>query len=311
MKTATSTKSYKAHAGVLLLALVFWFMVKMSKDYDHTLEIPLKVTISNEEVCLKYPPPEDIVVEFTGRGIDLLQLNFYQPAYEIDLSEERGKLELNLSEHREYVRVSDDVAVQVKSIIRPHEIEFELDRRLTRKVPVKVDAEVKTENGFIWVGSVADPESVLVSGPATYVDTLRHLHSEKKGYQKIRQAFHDKMSLLKDERFYGDYHPDKVAVYYDVQRLGEKEISEVPVKVANSGNYQVVPLPSKVTVYVKGGEKILAEAGAEDFEVVIDFSKEWHPGKEQVRATVKTPLNISYVESRPAQFQLLVQKKRE
>ena len=310
MKTATSQKSYKAHAGVLLLALVFWFMVKMSKDYDYTLEIPLKVTITNEEVCLKYPPPDDIVVEFTGRGIDLLQLNFYQPAYEIDLSEERGKLVLNLSEHREYVRVSDDVSVQVKSIVRPHEIEFELDQRLSRKVPVKVDAEVKTDNGFIWVGSVVEPDSVLVSGPATYVDSLRHLHSEKKVYQKVRMAFHDKMHLLKDEQFYGDYLPEKVEVFYDVQRLGEKEISEVPVKVVNTGNYQVVPLPSKVKVYVKGGEKILAEAGAEDFEVEIDFGKEWQPGTEEVRATVKTKLNISYVESRPAKFQVLVQKKR-
>lgn len=311
MKTATAKKSYKAHAGVLLLAVVFWFMVKMSKDYDYTLEIPLKVTITNEEVCLKYPPPEDIMVEFTGRGIDLLQLNFYQPAYEIDLSEERGKLVLNLSEHREYVRVSDDVAVQVKSIIRPHEIEFELDQRLTRKVPVKVDAEVKTDNGFIWVGSIAEPESVLVSGPATYVDTLRHLHSEKKVYQTIRMGFHDKMNLLKDEQFYGDYRPEKVEVFYDVQRLGEKEILEVPVKVVNTGSYQVVPLPSRVTIYVKGGEKILAEAGMEDFEVVIDFEKEWQPGIEQVRAMVKTALNISYVESRPARIQVLVQKKRD
>ncbi|MCB0313726.1 MAG: hypothetical protein KDH84_10765, partial [Calditrichaeota bacterium] len=78
----------------------------------------------------------------------------------------------------------------------------------------------------------------------------------------------------------------------------------------NTGNYQVVPLPSKVKVYVKGGEKILAEAGAEDFEVEIDFDKEWQPGTEEVRATVKTKLNISYVESRPAKFQVLVQKKR-
>lgn len=61
-------KSYKAHAGVLLLALVFWFMVKMSKDYDYTLEIPLKVTITNEEVCLKYPPPMTSWSSLPGGG---------------------------------------------------------------------------------------------------------------------------------------------------------------------------------------------------------------------------------------------------
>lgn len=304
-------KNYKIKAAIFALAFIFWLIVKMIKVYDYTLDIPLRVTINNEDICLKHPAPEKVRVEFSGRGVDLLQLNVYHPYYEVDLSEERNLFVMNLTEHREYVRLSEKLGVSVKSIISPHEVKFELDRRRQKKIPPQVPAEVKTDPGFILVHTVSNPESVLVVGPAGFVDTLTTLATEKKSYSEIDRPFRDRFQLLTSDRFYAEYIPRTVEVFFDVQRLAEKEVANVPVKVVNApGAYEVVPLPPTVKVYVKGGEKILAEAEAKDFTVEIDFSRDWRPNAAPVRASVRTDLNVSYLESRPPYFELIVERKR-
>lgn len=311
MNTQRLKHNYKIKAAIFALAFLFWLIVKMIKVYDYTLDIPLRVTINNEDICLKHPAPEKVRVEFSGRGVDLLQLNLYRPYYEVDLSEERNLFVMNLTEYREYVRLSEKLGVSVKSIISPHEARFELDRRRQKKIPLQAPVEVKTEPGFILVNTVAHPESILVVGPASFLDTLKMLVTEEKSYSGIDRAFTDDFQILTNHRFYAEYIPRNVKLFFDVQRLAEKEVANVPVKVINvPAGYEVVPLPPTVKVYVKGGEKILAEAEAKDFVVQIDFSRDWRPNAAPVRASVRTDLNVSYLESRPPYFELIVEKKR-
>jgi hypothetical protein len=72
----------------------------------------------------------------------------------------------------------------------------------------------------------------------------------------------------------------------------------------------VVPLPSTANIYMKGGEKILADLGMQDFQIVIDFQKVWRPGVQRVKADLVTDVEILYMETRPPLFELIVQKKR-
>lgn len=312
LKTVHAGRPYKVYATVFLLALAFWVVVKLNKDYNYTVEIPLKVILNSDEKWLKYPTPQKVRAEFLGRGMDLLQLNFTQPVYEIDLSEEQGKFTLNLSEHWEYVKLPEDLDVKVNSIMSPHEITFEFDKRSQRKIPVTVQTRVKTRDGFTLVSGRARPDSVLVTGPASLVDTLTHLKTLEKSYTDVDRSFSDVLEIKKNRRFYYRCQPPSVDVEYDVQRLAEKHISDVAVKVINSPQkLEVVPLPSTATVYVKGGEKILGEADAGNFVVAIDFAREWKPGVSRVPGNVQTDLHVLYTESKPSEFDLIVQKRRQ
>ncbi len=314
MKSEPTQKNYKALLAVFILAFIFWFMVKMNKEYDYSLDIPLNITINNDDIWLKYPPPNEVRVAFTGRGIDLLQLNFYEPAYEIDLSDETGSYEMNLSDHPGYVKIPREVSVDVKSIIRPHALKFELDKRVEKKIPVLVQAEVETKPGFIWATTSSKPDSITLTGPASYVDTIDAITTVKEKHTAVNLSFNNQMLIQKNPDFYGQYTPEKIDIFFDIQRLAEKEIENVPVMVDNvPDTYDVVPLPSVVTVYAKGGEKILAEASEKDFKVFIDFKEDWNPrkpAKSKIRARLNTSLNISHAESRPAQLDLIVQRKR-
>ncbi|RMF56355.1 MAG: hypothetical protein D6748_13705 [Calditrichaeota bacterium] len=306
-----SGKEVRTRLVVIILALIFWLVVKMNKQYDYAVNIPLHIINTNQVMCLKYPIPAKVRVEFTGRGIDLLRLSLYDTYYEVDISDVGKNMVLDFSQHPEYVKIPDELKVSVRSILRPHQINFELDECRSKYVPVQFSPQIRTVAGFTLVDVIPTPDSILVNGPASFVDTLHTLHLIEKDYQEVDKPFREILPIRKYTEFHCEYHPEKVEVFFDVQRLAEKEIRDVPVNIINvPKTLEVVPLPSLVRLYVKGGEKVLADATAKDFQVEIDFSRDWHPGTTRVKAHIKTDLKVMYMESYPAEFELIVQKKK-
>ena len=94
IKTQSLKKNYKTIISITLLAFLLWFMVKMNRNYEYILDIPVKFMNLDEDKTFKSLPNDRIHVEFTGKGIDLLRLNFYNLYYQIDLSDSPLQIEL-------------------------------------------------------------------------------------------------------------------------------------------------------------------------------------------------------------------------
>ncbi len=304
-------KNYKTIIGVTLLAFLLWFMVKMSKVYEYDVDVPIHYINLNPDMTFVYPESTDVRIEFSGKGTDLLRLHFYSVYYQVDLSDAPRHMELDLSQHPEYVNYPAELDVRVKSIIRPRILAVDLDKKEEKKIPVKVNYQLETPPGYILVDTKAQPDSVLVTGPAVMFKKLDEIFTQQKEYKNAAQAFTRKIPVKRFSDYYARYEPSVVNVTFDIQRLAEKEIPNVPVTVINvPPTLQVVPLPSTATIYVKGGEKILADLEANDFKIVIDFRKEWSPGVKEVKADLITEANVLYMETRPPEFELIVQRKR-
>ncbi len=304
-------QNYQTKLVVLGLAFILWLTVKLNRTYDYSIEVPLQITTNNPEYCLKYPIPRKVRVQFVGKGMDLLRLRFYKLAYRVDLSDVTHRRVVNLSEHPEFVSYPEELDVSVKSIVRPIEMVFEVDRCKTRRVPVAVRANVTTLAGYTLVAIHPRPDSVLVSGPASFVDTLQRVFTEKKTLRDLNLPREEAFHLLPSSVFEAHYEPKQVSVFFDVQRIAEKELENVPVRVTHvPPDLEVLPLPSFVRLYLRGGEKILAKARPEDFQVVIDFQRSWKPDVKQIKGRIVTPYKLIYMESRPSHFELVVQKKR-
>ncbi|RMG69139.1 MAG: YbbR-like domain-containing protein [Calditrichaeota bacterium] len=304
-------QNYQTKLAVLGLAFILWLTVKLNRTYDYAVEVPLQITTNNPEYCLKYPIPRKVRVQFVGKGMDLLRLRFYRLAYRVDLSDVTKRRVINLSEHPEFVSYPEELDVSVKSIIRPIEMVFEVDHCKSTHVPVVVQATVTTLAGYTLVAMTPKPDSVLVSGPASFVDTLQRVFTEKKTLRDLNLPRQETFKLLPSSVFEAHYEPEQVTVYFDVQRIAEKELENVPVRVTNvPPDLEVLPLPSFVRLYIRGGEKILAQARPEDFQVVIDFKRSWKPGAKQIKGRIVTPYKLLYMESQPSHFELVVQKKR-
>ncbi len=308
-KDSQFRKNYKTIVASVLLAFLLWFMVKMNKVYEYSLDIPIQYINIDADKIFKYPLKQNVRVAFVGKGLDLLRLPFYHLEYQIDLSGFPLHTELDLAAHPEYVKFPGELQVTVKSVIRPRMLTIELDRRVNRKLPVKVVYRIQTPPGYLLAGVVPEPDSVLVVGPASFFKHAKEMVTVKKKFPPRKRPFVEKFAIQKPEKYYTEIHPDWVQVRFDIQRLAERLISDVPVEVVNvPPNMRVIPLPSTAAIYVKGGEKLLAELTPNDFKIRIDFRRDWHPGTKTVKADIITRADILYVESRPPRFELIVQK---
>lgn len=309
MKMQNLKKNYKTIIGVSLLAFLLWFIVKINKSYDYALDIPIRYTNLDSDRVFKHPRSGSVRIEFTGKGKDLLRLPFYDMYYQIDLSGAPRHLELNLAEHPEFVSYPGELDVSVKSVIQPRLLTINLDKKVQEKLPVQVAYNLQTPPGYILVNVKTQPESVLVIGPAELFQNIDSVTTEKAHFEGVGQAFTEKFTLRKPGDYYVKYQPPKIEVRFDIQRLAEKEVPGVPVDVINTPpDLQVIALPSNATIYVKGGEKVLANLDAEDFEIVIDFQKVRYQNREKVKADLVTDAGILYMETRPPEFELIVQK---
>lgn len=310
LQTPQLKKNYKSIIAVSFLAFLLWFMVKMGKEYVYSFEIPIKFVNLDTDKIFKEPYREKVEVEFTGQGIDLLRMNFYNIYYQIDLSDVQMHTEFDLSEHPEYVNLPSELNVSVRSIKRPRTISLDFDRKIIKKLPVAVRYDLTEPPHHILVNVSAKPESVLVTGPAQMFRKVHEIFTEKKSFMEPSKAFTQVMKISEDKSYFAEYDPTQVKVTFEVQRLAEKEIWDVPVNVINKpASLQVIALPSTAVIYVKGGEKVLANLDVSDFKIVIDFGKNWQPGIEKYKADLETNANVIYMETRPPLFELIVQKK--
>jgi len=304
-------KNYKAILGVMLLAFLLWFMVKMNRTYEYSIDVPIEFANLDQDKIFKYRSDQTARVEFLGKGMDLLRLRFFKIYYQVDLSGAPRYVEFNPPDHLEYVNFPRELAVSVKSILRPRTLTVELDRKMQKKLPVEVGYTMVEPPGRILVDVVSEPESVLVTGPAEMFAKINQIETENKSFEEPQKPFTEVFKIHESEEYFAEYSPAEVNVTFDLQRLAEKEVLDVPVTVINKpASYQVIPLPSMANIYVKGGEKILANLGMQDFQIVIDFQKVWTPGIQRVKADLETNANVLHIETRPPVFELIVQKKR-
>jgi len=89
-------KNYKSIIGVLLLAFILWFMVKMNKVYEYSIDIPIEFENLDQDKIFKYPYDTEAHVEFLGKGLDLLRLPYFDVFYQIDLAGSPNILEFEL-----------------------------------------------------------------------------------------------------------------------------------------------------------------------------------------------------------------------
>jgi YbbR domain-containing protein len=303
-------KNYKSMIGVTVLAFLLWFMVKMNSTYQYTYDIPIQFVNLDPERVFKKPFDAQVRIEFSGKGIDLLRMNFYKVIYQIDLSGVPEKSAFDLSKHPEYVNMPGELEVTVKSVLRPRNIALEFDQKVTKRIPVAVDYELSEPAGFILVSISVQPDSIQLTGPSEMFKNIRQITTEKMSFVEPDKAFSEVIKIQQLKDYFAEYEPKEVLVNFNIQRLAEKSIREVPVSIVNKpSSLQVIPLPSSANIYVKGGEKILADLDLDDFEILIDFRKNWRPGVQKVKADLKTEANIIYMETRPPLFELIVQKK--
>jgi len=303
-------KQFHIILASVIFAILMWFSINMGYEYTVAKRIPVVLENRREDRALKYPIPKSITVRFQGRGWQLAGLYFLPDIlYVIDLSS------LNVEQ---FVITARDFAEHVKipfSLqpldIKPDTMVLAFEESREKKVPVVPRIAVTTPDGYGMVGSVTTvPESVRISGTKSTLDAIPIWHTEHRRYDNQRTGVDAEVALEDPMNYAVDFSPRTVRFRFDIEPFAEKTFEGVSIFVLGAPlSREVVFLPPKINITVRGSIDELSALTADNFQAKIDYQTLIEDSTGTVVPSLSVPEGVRVVRRAPERFQFIIRKK--
>jgi len=275
-------KSFKSNRKLhifllfLLLAFVFWMLIKLSRPYTSSVNVHLVYTDVPENKMLQSAPKSKVEVTLNAVGFKLLKHKFSNREIEVSLKNIKKKTSTK------YYLLSSNVLKSVdKSFIEsnvtdisPDTLYFELGKSISKKVKVEADVSIQYKTGYHLTGELKiEPAYITVTGPKSQVDSIIYLSTKNTKLTNVYDTIDEEIAILMNDKLAKlEYSATKVRIKGGVEKFTERTL-EIPVKVKNVPNsYTISTFPSKVKVVFQIGLSDFNKINENDFEVICDYS---------------------------------------
>ncbi len=252
-----NNKMYHKFLLFIILSVVFWFMTKLSKEYDSTLEYPVSYINLPEDKLLQEAPVEVIEIHVKTTGFKLISATFFPTELKIDVSNLNWKSStdyyLLLSQQRLAIQKQMKTGVEIDFFINDS-IYFNLGKLKNKKVPVKPLLDLSYATGFELNGNITTvPDSILISGPESILDTIDFVSTKLLQIKKLNNSIDQTIEI---ERFSSDSNvklqQKNIKIIANVEKYTEGTL-EIPFEVLNLPENNIIntfPKVVKVTYKV-------------------------------------------------------------
>ena len=280
--------------------------------FDYTVVEQMPVVLENLKPgkALRYPVPKHVSVRFRGSGWLIAGL-YLTPGlkYFIDVSSlgtERFMISgRDLPEH-----VKLPFAVQLVDIL-PETLHLALDDYVEKRVRVFPRFVADFHDGYGQVGPVVcSPESVVLAGAKSHLDAIQEWPTVYSRFSNLRSSIDADNELEEPSNFSVSPMRKEVHLMVNVQPFAEKIFSGIPVTVATPPlNREVIFVPPRVDLIVRGGIDQLARLTNADFDAVVQYESLLRDDAEFVVPGILAPPEVKIVSRKPEQFKFIIRKR--
>jgi hypothetical protein len=250
-----------AKIAALALALFLWLLVTSGRRYEAVMRMPLEVVDLPESLVVVNELPGSAEVHLHARGDRLLWLMAQRPRVQLSL---KGESEGSLSRVLEPsdVVLPPGSRVDVRRVASPRTFQVEVDRLVTRTLPVRCLVDGSPAPGFTRASGdpVLLPAEVSVRGPAGRVGALRAMPVEPLLIEGAEDTVTAVLRVEIPDVRHLTVHPQRVRASLAVERVEQVHVRGVPVEV--SGDARAIP--PAVTLVLAVPASRLPEASALD-----------------------------------------------
>jgi len=223
----------------LLLAALFWLLIKLSGDYD--VNYNLKVQYHNE-------PKDKLVTQLIDSTINLsIKADGYK-ILNLLLSNRLNHLNIDLHRMPPKRFSSGTFAIFTKTLkerlanqwgIAESKINFSTDElrfkmealdKKVLKVAPRLDLKFKSQHGLYAVN--INPQSIVVYGPKTILDTLRNIRTEEISREELASTYFIHAKLENPAAKFLRLSVDKVRLKLDIGKFTESYLV-IPIDVTD------------------------------------------------------------------------------
>jgi len=303
-------KRYHIVIGSIIFAVVLWLSVNMRDEYTIVRRIPVVLENMKDGKALKYPVPKFINVKFRGTGWLLAGLSISPDVkYFIDMSS-IGAQDFSLTSRDLLEHIKLPFALQPLDV-KPDSLILAVVDYTEKRVPVVSRVMPEYQDGYGQVGPLRlTPDSITLGGAEPALRTITEWQTTYRKYDGLHSPL-DVTIPLEDPGDYGiELSEHSARVELNVQPFAEKTFAGIPVVATDvQPNREVIFIPPKMDIIVRGGIDQLAKLSPTDFQLTINYIDLPQDSMQSVTPTLTVPEDVKVVSKNPSRFQYIIRKR--
>lgn len=249
------TEKWPYKVAAIVLSVLVWLNVTANREtQDQGITTRLEFEVRDSAWAISSAPTEVLTV-FQGRSGDIIAL-FNEPVIRavIESAEDSiVEVELNVDD------VEYDRTLNVRATaVSPPRVMVQLERRVTRKVPVLPMTDASPAPGHAIDRTFVQPDSVEISGPASLVEPIVAIPTERLEVGEVGESVTRPAALQPPEGPPGlVLRPSGVSLTVDVDSIAVRRF-QVRIVVTGAGSGGVFVEPAVVRVDVTGAARTVS-----------------------------------------------------
>lgn len=256
----------------IFLSMFLWTLIRLSKNLQREFSIDISITNVPENMFLKSSQTHQIKVLAEGKGYALFKYYSGVQSLNVDFNDlehiegKKYKLSTNIANKLNSSHLSE---LKIQNTYSDT-IYIDLEKKYTKKIPVEVNLNADFQKEYQLTEMIVQPDSVLVSGIKSVVDTLKTISISFSPQKNVKSSFEKSYNLKNTDCV--KYEKNKITVKAIVDKMSE-QLVKVPVQVLNvpEGN-QIKIFPSEVTILCSGDLNILKRITSDEIAVIADYN---------------------------------------
>lgn len=259
----------------LLLASIFWILIKLSGDFETEQKAKIKyLNLPVDKVMINKP---DSVLYFStnNNGFDLLKQMILNRNKTITINFDKAKYLQTKSDIKSYYIITNSLDQEIKYEfesnneilnIKPDSLIFAFEKLASKKMKIELDLDLNFDPRFKQYKEIkAEPEMIEIFGPSSLLDSLQSIKTQKLSLNKINSNVDTVVKLLlPDEQFL--VKNNKVRILMAVEEFTEGQI-KIPIQLKASANLHYKVFPSEALITYQVALKDFANIDPRDFEL--------------------------------------------
>lgn len=291
------TRNWPYKLAAFFLAVLLWLNVTAETTDDFPLSTGVQVEARDSSWVVVSVEPSQVQTIFRGQRPTFMPSERPVIRQVIDsVAAPRMRLELSARSVRGYAPELNLTPVSVQ----PGAVEVRLERRASRRVPVRPELELAAAEGYTVVRPVLlQPDSVTVTGPRTRVEELTAFATRPVQLEDLRTTVSRQLRLRPpagSEEL--TWEPAQIMATVQVDSLVRREVVR-PVEVRGAAAGRVRVSPDTVRVRLRGASRLVRALEPDRLGVSVQV-EEVPDGEASADVEVRVPSGIRVTaEARP------------
>jgi hypothetical protein len=259
-----------------LLSVIFWFLTKLSKEYDSTLVYPIEYENLPQDKLLQETPQNEVAIHVNSSGFKILSGKIFPRTLKVDASalflKSKNEYFLLLSQQRGAIQRQMNDGVEIDHFIQDS-IVLDLGFLSQKKVPVQLNSELSYQTGFDLQGELTvTPDSVTISGPESILDTIEFVETVNLIRTEVHKSIEERLALQTFDKGNNlKLSESEVTIKADVEKFTENT-QTVPFVILNlPSDVTISTFPKEVQITYKVALSNFNEINPSSFLVECDY----------------------------------------